>query len=88
LLYHTENATNTGYDLWALSLSDRKLHLMLGEAFNANVNQRGAQLASVIEAVKATVAGFIVKDELAGRQGFAFGVRRFSKLVMARDFWS
>jgi eukaryotic-like serine/threonine-protein kinase len=34
LLYHTENATNTGYDLWALSLTDRKPHLMLGEAFN------------------------------------------------------
>jgi Tol biopolymer transport system component len=34
LLYHTENAANTGYDLWALSVSDRKPHLMLGEAFN------------------------------------------------------
>jgi Tol biopolymer transport system component len=34
LLYHTENATNTGYDLWALSLSDRKPHLMLGDVFN------------------------------------------------------
>jgi Tol biopolymer transport system component/tRNA A-37 threonylcarbamoyl transferase component Bud32 len=34
LLYHTENATNTGYDLWALSLSDRKPHLLLGESFN------------------------------------------------------
>jgi tRNA A-37 threonylcarbamoyl transferase component Bud32/Tol biopolymer transport system component len=34
LLYHTENATNTGYDLWALSVSDRKSHLMLGETFN------------------------------------------------------
>ena len=34
LLYHTENATNTGYDLWALSLGDRKPHLMLGETFN------------------------------------------------------
>jgi hypothetical protein len=34
LLYHTENATNTGYDLWALSLTDRKPHLMLGGAFN------------------------------------------------------
>jgi hypothetical protein len=34
LLYHTENATKTGYDLWALSLSDRTPHLMLGEAFN------------------------------------------------------
>jgi serine/threonine protein kinase len=34
LLYHTENTPNTGYDLWALSLSDRKPHLMLGEAFN------------------------------------------------------
>jgi tRNA A-37 threonylcarbamoyl transferase component Bud32/Tol biopolymer transport system component len=34
LLYHTENATNTGYDLWALSVSDRKPHLMLGETYN------------------------------------------------------
>jgi hypothetical protein len=34
LLYHTENATNTGYDLWALSLTDRKPHLMLRGAFN------------------------------------------------------
>jgi Tol biopolymer transport system component len=34
LLYHTENATHTGYDLWALSHSDRKPHLMLGETFN------------------------------------------------------
>ena len=34
LLYHTENAANTGYDLWALSLSDRKPHLMLGESVN------------------------------------------------------
>jgi eukaryotic-like serine/threonine-protein kinase len=34
LLYHTENATDTGYDLWALSLTDRKPHLMLGEAVN------------------------------------------------------
>jgi Tol biopolymer transport system component len=34
LLYHTENAPQTGYDLWALSLRDRKPHLMLGEAFN------------------------------------------------------
>lgn len=31
LLYHT---ANTGYDLWALSLIDRKRHLMLGETFN------------------------------------------------------
>ena len=34
LLYHTENAPNTGYDLWALSVSDRKPHLLLGQAFN------------------------------------------------------
>ena len=34
LLYHTENATNTGYDLWALSLSDRKPHLLLGASVN------------------------------------------------------
>lgn len=34
LLYHTENAANTGYDLWALSLSDRKPHPMLGTPFN------------------------------------------------------
>jgi len=34
LLYHTENATNTGYDLWALSVGDRKPHLLLGGAVN------------------------------------------------------
>jgi Tol biopolymer transport system component/tRNA A-37 threonylcarbamoyl transferase component Bud32 len=34
LLYHTENATNTGYDQWVLSLSDRTPHLLLGERFN------------------------------------------------------
>jgi len=34
LLFHTQNAPNTGYDLWALSLSDRKPHLLAGEAFN------------------------------------------------------
>ncbi len=34
LLYHTENAPRTGYDLWALSLRDGTAHLMLGEAFN------------------------------------------------------
>ncbi len=34
LLYHTENATTTGYDLWALSISDRRAHLMLGETLN------------------------------------------------------
>jgi eukaryotic-like serine/threonine-protein kinase len=34
LLYHTENAARTGYDLWALSLGDRRPHRMLGEAFN------------------------------------------------------
>lgn len=34
LLYHTENATNTGYDLWVLSVSDRKPHPMLGEVSN------------------------------------------------------
>ncbi len=34
LLYHTENAANTGYDLWALSVSDRTPHLMLGETYN------------------------------------------------------
>jgi len=26
-------------------------------------------------------------EGLAGRQGFALGARRFSKLVTARDFW-
>ena len=34
LLYHTENAPRTGYDLWALSLRDGKPHLLLGEDFN------------------------------------------------------
>jgi Tol biopolymer transport system component len=34
LLYHTENAPRTGYDVWALSLGARKRYLLLGEAFN------------------------------------------------------
>jgi Tol biopolymer transport system component/predicted Ser/Thr protein kinase len=34
LLYHTQNAPKTGYDLWALSLRDRTRHLLLGETFN------------------------------------------------------
>jgi serine/threonine protein kinase len=34
LLYHTENVPNTGTDLWALSLRDRKPYRLLGEAFN------------------------------------------------------
>jgi serine/threonine protein kinase len=34
LLYHTQNARNTGYDLWVLSLRDRTRHLLLGETFN------------------------------------------------------
>ena len=34
LLYHTQNARNTGYDLWVLSVRDRTRHLLLGETFN------------------------------------------------------
>ena len=34
LLYHIQNAAKTGYDLWALSVIDRKPHLMLGETYN------------------------------------------------------
>jgi eukaryotic-like serine/threonine-protein kinase len=34
LLYHTENAPKTGYDLWALPLGGRKPVLLAGEAFN------------------------------------------------------
>lgn len=34
LLYHTENTPNTGYDLWALSVSDRKPYRLLGEVYN------------------------------------------------------
>jgi serine/threonine-protein kinase len=34
LLYHTENTPSTGYDLWVLSVDDRRQHLLLGEAFN------------------------------------------------------
>ncbi len=34
LLYHTENAPRTGYDLWALALRDRRPHLLLGETYN------------------------------------------------------
>jgi hypothetical protein len=35
LLYHTENAPRTGYDLWVLSFQgDRKPFLLLGETYN------------------------------------------------------
>jgi Tol biopolymer transport system component len=34
LLYHTENAPNSGYDLWLLSMDSGRPHLLLGEAFN------------------------------------------------------
>jgi Tol biopolymer transport system component len=34
LLYHTENAPNSGYDLWALSIDSGQAYLLLGEAFN------------------------------------------------------
>ena len=34
LLYHTQNAPRTGYDIWALSLRDRQPHLLIGEAVN------------------------------------------------------
>jgi Tol biopolymer transport system component/predicted Ser/Thr protein kinase len=35
LLYHTENAVNTGYDLWVLPLEgERKPVLLLGESYN------------------------------------------------------
>jgi Tol biopolymer transport system component/predicted Ser/Thr protein kinase len=34
LLYHNESTSNTGADLWALSLSDRQPHLLLGQASN------------------------------------------------------
>jgi serine/threonine protein kinase len=34
LLYHTENAPNSGYDLWVLSMDSGRPHLLLGEAFN------------------------------------------------------
>ena len=34
LLYHTENAPKTGYDLWALRLEGGEPTLLLGESFN------------------------------------------------------
>jgi serine/threonine protein kinase/Tol biopolymer transport system component len=34
LLYHTENAPNSGYDVWVLSMDSGRSHLLLGEAFN------------------------------------------------------
>jgi predicted Ser/Thr protein kinase len=34
LLYHTENAPNSGYDLWVLSIDSGRPYLLLGEAFN------------------------------------------------------
>jgi serine/threonine protein kinase len=34
LLYHTENAPSSGYDLWALAIDSGQSYLLLGEAFN------------------------------------------------------
>jgi Tol biopolymer transport system component len=34
LLYHTENAPNSGYDLWVLSIDSGRPYLLLGEDFN------------------------------------------------------
>ena len=62
LLYHTENAPKTGYDLWALPLDDRqKPVLLLGESFNEWARRQvraraGDDRADRRQAVRAAIA--------------------------------
>ena len=81
LLYHTENAPNTGYDLWALSLSDRKPHLMLGEAVNEWAGVFSPDMRWV--AYKSTgTEGLFVRpfrvSEQTGQPSFGEGKRQIS----------
>jgi Tol biopolymer transport system component len=81
LLYHTENAPNTGYDLWALSLSDRKPHLMLGETVNEWAGVFSPDMRWV--AYKSTgTAGLFVRpfrvSEQTGQPSFGEGGRQIS----------
>jgi Tol biopolymer transport system component len=85
LLYHTENAANTGYDLWALSLSDRQPHLLLGQASNEwagvfSPDMRWVAYASLEAGPQADVyvRPFRVSGQ-TGRPSFGEGKRQVSK---------
>jgi serine/threonine protein kinase/Tol biopolymer transport system component len=71
LLYHTENATNTGYDLWALSVSDRKPHLMLGETFNewAGVFSPDMRWVAYVSLESATSEVYVRPFRVSGQTG-------------------
>ena len=72
LLYHTENAPQTGYDLWALSLRDRKPHLLLGEAFNewAGVFSPDMRWVAYVSLESVAAAGIYVRPfRVSGQTG-------------------
>jgi hypothetical protein len=82
LLYHVENAPNTGYDLWALSLSDRKPHLMLGEAVNEWAGVFSPDMRWVVY-VSTGTSGLFVRpfrvSEQTGQPSFGQGRRQISQ---------
>jgi len=84
LLYHTENAPNTGYDLWTLSVKDRKPHLLLGEAFNewAGVFSPDMRWVAYVSletgASEVYVRPFRVSEQ-TGQPSFGEGKRQISK---------
>lgn len=83
LLYHTENAPNTGYDLWALSLSDRRPHLMLGESVNEWAGVFSPDMRWVAYVSLGTGAGVYVRpfqvSEQTGEPSFGEGKWQISK---------
>ena len=85
LLYHTENAPNTGYDLWALSVSDRQPHLMLGETFNewAGVFSPDMRWVAYVSLETGAAAEVFVRpfrvSEQTGRPSFGEGKWQISK---------
>ena len=85
LLYHTENAPHTGYDLWVLSLRDRKPHLMLGEAFNewAGVFSPDMRWVAYVSLETQVASGVYVRpfrvSEQTGQPSFGEGKWQVSK---------
>ena len=81
LLYHTENAPNTGYDLWALSLDDRQPHLMAGEAVNEWAGVFSPDMRWI--AYRSIGRGVLVRpfrvSEQTGQPSFGEGRRQISR---------
>jgi Tol biopolymer transport system component len=70
LLYHTQNAPGTGYDLWALSVSDHQPHLMLGGTFNEWAGVFSPDMRWIAFRSLGTPAGIIVRPfRVSGETG-------------------